>query len=126
MARKTKTEPTAMELADKLLTVRQDKNVLLALEKTLVASLMSKIKAGERQDVFKVVPTETLRVTDLPVALKWATANAPQLITVNAPLTAKYLRATFSTIPEGFELKTTEQLRVAKDDADAPGVAIEV
>lgn len=105
----------AYTIAMELLDVRQKKNELNLLDKTLSKELRDS-KDFKKQDVFILQPAVTITVKDIEIALAWAEINAPQIIEVNTSKAKKIFAASMS-IPDGFESKRTDRL-VAKSDSN--------
>lgn len=115
MAKKTKVQ-TAEDIAIKLLECRKAINEWKAIEKPLADSLKERIKAGEKQDSFKLTTSATFKVDDREKAIEWAQKYAPNVITVDATAARKVFLGDVATgsmgaaESNGFTFKETEKL----------------
>lgn len=115
---------TAYEIAQELLEIRDEINVLKAAEKSVSDELRKRMEAGQEQNLFKLLPITTLKIAHLDTALAWARSFAPHIITVNTTAARKIFLADALTgslgSPEkgGFVLNTVEQLREVKGNSE--------
>lgn len=118
MAKKKVTlEKSAVQVATELLEIRAELNQIKNIEKALSLDLKKRMKMGETQDYFRLIPAVTMRVVDAVKALAWASKYAPSVITVNAVQARQVFLGDIATgsmgsvEANGFQFKETETLR---------------
>jgi len=115
MAKKAKTK-TAEDIASELLECRKAINEWKAIEKPLTEALKERIKAGEKQDSFRITTAVTFKVEDKEKAMAWAAKYAPQVITVDPTAARRVFLGDVATgsmgteESNGFAFKETERL----------------
>lgn len=111
-----KKELSAAEIAAKLMEARQAINEWKAIEKPLADQLKKMIKAGEKQDQFKITSSFSFKIEDRVKAMEWAKKYAEQTIVVDATAARRVFLQDAATgsmgtaESNGFILKETEKL----------------
>lgn len=113
MAKKKLTlEDLEPSLEDKLYSVRQEISQLTLLSKKYAHQLMEDmLEHGQRRGKrFKVALRQSLKIVESDTAFKWAAER--NCITVDSKKAMQLIRREF-TVPEGFEIQSTQYLTLA-------------
>lgn len=116
---KKKTQPKKREVPpeEALYQVRKEMSVLRDLEKKLAHEVMDEFTmSGKRRGThFSIAQKQTLKVVEPELAFQWAAER--NCIAVDTSKAMKILRREFE-IPECFEIRKTDYLRIGGEHSD--------